>query len=262
MMNRNSVEIESDGKVGIIRLNDPATLNAMTVQMVEAFGLALDDLLPNSRAILVTGAGRAFCSGANLSVSPVEPTDGSRVDFGLALETHLNPLMSRLRNLPVPWISMVRGAAAGAGCALALAADMIVASETAYFMQAFTRVGLVPDAGSSHLLVRTIGRPRAMEMMMLGERVPARQALTWGLVNQVLPDDELEEAGRRLAARLAEGPRSLSMVRDLAWSAVDQDWDVSLEHERNMQRKAGYTRDVGEGINAFLEKRPAAFEGR
>jgi 2-(1,2-epoxy-1,2-dihydrophenyl)acetyl-CoA isomerase len=262
MTERTTLDLDWSGEVAIIRLNDPATLNAITLAMVESFDAALDEVVGRARALIVTGAGKGFCSGANLGGGMGErAADPAQVDAGLALETHLNPLMSKLRSLPVPWISSVRGAAAGAGASIALAADMIVASETAFFMQAFARIGLVPDAGSSHLLVRTIGRPRAMELMMLGDRLPAKTALEWGLVNRVVPDAELEAASMELAGRLAGGAASLNLIRQLAWTAVDGGWDTSLSTERELQRTAGRTADHREGIKAFLAKRPAAFRG-
>jgi 2-(1,2-epoxy-1,2-dihydrophenyl)acetyl-CoA isomerase len=186
----------------------------------------------------------------------------ARCDPTAILETHVNPLMSKLRNLPVPWICAVRGAAAGVGASLALAADLIVAGESAYFLQAFTRIGLVPDGGSSHLLVKTIGRVRAMELMLLAERLPAARALEWGLINRVVADAVLEDEAFKLASQLARGPAiALGLARQLAWSAVDEDWETVLKRERGAQCIAGRTRDADEGINAFIEKRTAVFNG-
>lgn len=249
--------VEHRGDVGIIRMNDPVTLNAVTVQSCEELDAALDELTGSSRAIVLTSEGRGFCSGASLDPNIPLPDD-----FGLLLETHINPLMTRLRDLPVPWITAVRGPAAGVGCALALAADLIVASEDAYFLQAFVRIGLVPDGGSSHLLMRSIGRPRAMEMMMLGERIPAARALDWGLVSRVVPEQELEPTAIGLAERLASGPtRTLGLIRKVAWTAVDQDWNTVLHVERAEQNFAGRSRDARDAIVAFQEKRPAVFTG-
>jgi 2-(1,2-epoxy-1,2-dihydrophenyl)acetyl-CoA isomerase len=234
----------------------------VTVGMIEAFEAALDEVEAKARAMVLTGAGRAFCSGANLSAGTGEAQDPDDYDAGLILDSHINPLMSRLRDLKLPWITAVRGAAAGVGASLALAADMILASDTAYFLQAFPRIGLVPDGGSSHLLVRTLGRPRAMEMMLLGERLPAATALSWGLINRLVPDDQLDAAAAELAQRLADGAASLKLIRRLAWTAVDEDWSASLAAERALQREAGRTRDHREGVAAFLGKRAAQFEGR
>lgn len=249
--------VERRGDIGIVRMNDPATLNAVTVRSCEELDAAFADLSKSARAIILTGEGRGFCSGANL-----DPNIPLRDDFGEILETHINPLMTRLRDLPVPWISAVRGAAAGVGCALALAADLIVASETAYFLQAFVRIGIVPDGGSSHLLMRAIGRARAMEMMLLGEKVPAAQALEWGMINRLTVDEELEPTALAIAEKLAKGPtKALGLIRKLGWTAADCDWDSALHTERTMQNIAGRSHDAREAIAAFQEKRPAVFTG-
>lgn len=257
-----TLSLEWDGAVAVVRLNDPASLNAVTVRMMEAFDAALDVVEDKARAMILTGAGRAFCSGANLSAGTGEAQDPDDYDAGIILDSHINPLMTRLRDLKVPWISAVRGAAAGVGASLALAADMIVASETAYFLQAFARIGLVPDGGSSHLLVRTLGRPRAMELMLLGERLPAARAMDWGLINRLVPDDQLDAVAAELAQRLAGGAASLTSIRRLAWTALDEDWPTALAVERALQREAGRTQDHREGVSAFLGKRAAQFEGR
>lgn len=250
------------GDVATIRLNDPARLNAITLEMVEELEKAIDQAALTARALILTGEGRAFCAGANLG-GGLTPTDGDgRPDAGSSLETHVNPLMTKLRNLPFPWISAVRGAAAGVGCSLALAADIVITSETAYFMQAFARIGLVPDGGSTWLLARAVGRVRAMEMMLLGERISAAKALDWGLVNTVVADDQLDAEAMTLATRLAAGPtRSLGLIRKAGWAAADMGWEDTLTNERNLQREAGYTADHAEGVAAFLEKRPARFTG-
>lgn len=252
------IEIEYRDAIALLRFNQPNTLNAMSLEMAEEVVRAVDEIEGAARALIVTGAGRAFCSGADLGKIP---DDLSEVDFGEALETHINPLMTRLRSLSIPWITAVRGAAAGVGCSIGLAGDMIVASETAYFLQAFSRIGLVPDGGSTHLLARTIGRPRAMEMMLLGEKVEASTALAWGLINRVVADDALEEEALALAQRLANGPRSLALTRTMVWHAIDADWQSALATERREQKVAGHSADAAEGISAFLQKRKAAFIG-
>jgi 2-(1,2-epoxy-1,2-dihydrophenyl)acetyl-CoA isomerase len=257
------IEIETRGDVGILRLNDPARLNAISLSMLEEIPIALDQLVASSRALLITGNGRAFCSGAALDGGLVEfDPDLSQRDAGLILQTHINPLMARLRALPIPWITAVRGAAAGFGVALALAGDLVVASEDAYFLQAFARVGLVPDGGATHLLVRTVGRVRAMELMLLAEPLRAAQAQQWGLVNRVVPNAELEQHALALATRLAQGPgAALRMIRRAAWQALDADWQSALQAEREAQRAAGRNPDAEEGRQAFLGKRPPVFTG-
>lgn len=255
------IETECKDGIGIVRLNDPATLNALDLAMVEAIGMALDTL-SDSRCIVLTGAGKAFSSGANLQGGGNAGAAADDLDMGSTLESHINPLMTRLRDLPVPWISSVRGAAAGVGCALALAADLIVASEESYFLQAFARIGLIPDGGSTFLLARAAGRVRAMEMILLGDRIPATRALDWGLINRVVPDDALEDETMTLATRLAAGPtKSLGYARRVAWTGAEAGWEESLAAERKLQREAGQTADFAEGVTAFLQKRPAAFTG-
>jgi 2-(1,2-epoxy-1,2-dihydrophenyl)acetyl-CoA isomerase len=261
-MSFNTLEVERQGSVAVIRLNDLSTLNALTMAMIDDVQRALDTLVNEARALIFTGAGRAFCSGAALNKN-LERGDGAEPDYGVLLHSHVNPLFSRLRELPIPWISSVRGPAAGVGCSLALAADMIVASETACFIQAFAKVGLVPDGGSSYLLSRAIGRVRAMEMMLLGDKVEAGQALDWGLINRVVPDEQLEDTAMKIALRLADGPTlSLGHIRRNAWKALDDDWDTALRAEREAQKAVSPTEDVEEGIAAFMEKRTAKFRGR
>jgi 2-(1,2-epoxy-1,2-dihydrophenyl)acetyl-CoA isomerase len=217
-----------------------------------------------ARAILITGEGRGFCSGANLSAGPAtRSADGDgKPDAGGALETVYNPLVTFIREAPVPIVTAVNGAAAGVGCSLALLGDLIVAAESAYFLQAFRRIGLVPDGGSTYLLPRMIGRARAMEMALLGERIPAAQALEWGLVNRVVPDAELMSTAMGLAQALATGPGSLGLTRQIINLSLDSEWAEQLHRERLAQRVAGKSADFAEGVRAFLEKRPAVFGGR
>jgi 2-(1,2-epoxy-1,2-dihydrophenyl)acetyl-CoA isomerase len=255
------IELERDGDVAIIRLNDPATLNAVTVQTIEEIDAALDEIKGSARAMILTGAGRGFCSGANLSSGMGGRTDGP-VDSGSVLETHINPLMLRLRDVPFPWVSAVKGSAAGVGCSFALAADIVICGESAFFLQAFARIGLVPDGGSSWLLARSIGRARAMEMMLLGERITAAKALEWGMINRLVPDEQVMPAALELAKALGAGPtQSLAMIRRMAWSAADASFEEAMTTERNNQRIAGATKDHREGVMAFLAKRPAQFTG-
>jgi 2-(1,2-epoxy-1,2-dihydrophenyl)acetyl-CoA isomerase len=260
-MTTTGMTLDWDGQIAILRMNDPATLNAVTLASIETFSDLLDEAAGRARAMILTGAGRAFCSGANIGMGMEGRMEGADYDAGETLDTHINPLMTRLRNLPMPWITAVNGAAAGVGASLALAGDMIIAGESAFFLQAFSRIGLSPDGGSSHLLVRTVGRARATELMMLGERLPAVKALEWGLINRVVPDAELTEAALALAQRLANGAYSQRLIRQLAWSAVDADWETALAEERAAQRTAGRSADHREGVRAFMEKRPTAFTG-
>jgi 2-(1,2-epoxy-1,2-dihydrophenyl)acetyl-CoA isomerase len=265
-MDFQQIQVEIRGAVGILRLNAPDKLNALTPLMVSEISTAIDHIAQHCRAMIITGAGRAFCSGASLDpknpLSPVDQDPSAR-DLGLVLEQQLNPIMLKLKNLDIPWISAVRGAAAGFGASLALAADMILASETAYFAQIFSKIGLVPDGGASHLLSRTIGRVRTMELMFLGNRLSAENALAWGLVNRVVNDTQLEEQAFSLATTLANGPsQALGMTRKAIWAATDDSWELTLKNEREQQKIAGRSIEFDEGLAAFTEKRPAAFNGQ
>jgi 2-(1,2-epoxy-1,2-dihydrophenyl)acetyl-CoA isomerase len=254
------VEYELTRNVAVVRLNDPATLNALTPDVVSALHAAADRAGREARAMVICGAGRGFCSGWNLSA--MGPASDGPPDAGLALETYVNPFMRALRDLPIPWISAVHGAAAGVGASIALAADLIVAGESAYFLQAFRRIGLVPDGGATWLLAQSAGRARAMELMLLGDKLPAPKALEWGLINRVVPDGEVQAAGLALAQELADGPtRALALIRRAAWAAASSDLDAALATERHLQTAAGRTADFAEGVRAFLEKRPARFTG-
>jgi 2-(1,2-epoxy-1,2-dihydrophenyl)acetyl-CoA isomerase len=247
--------------VALITLSDPATLNAISVEMTGELTVFFQRATEEARAIVLTGEGRAFSSGANLA-SGAPPVDAEgQPDLGGRLEKTFNPFVTMLRDLPIPYVTAVNGAAAGIGCSFALLGDLIVAGESAYFLQAFRRIGLVPDGSATYHLPRMIGRVRAMEMMLLGERIPARQAFEWGLVNRCVPDAELLPTAKALALELANGPASLGMIRRLAWASLDNSWDEQLQAERQAQRQAGRTEDFREGVQAFFEKRPAKFKG-
>jgi 2-(1,2-epoxy-1,2-dihydrophenyl)acetyl-CoA isomerase len=250
-------------KIATVSLSDPATMNAagvdLVIELADAFKALADD--KSVRAVILTGEGRGFCSGANLSGgTPGASADGPR-DSGSGLKQYYNPFMTLLRDFPKPIVTAVNGAAAGVGCSLALVGDIIVAGESAYFLQAFRRIGLVPDGGSTYLLPRMIGRARAMEMTLLGERVPAAQALEWGLINRCVPDADLMAEATKYARALADGPGSLALTRKLIWKSLDTAWAEQLEAEADTQTIAGRSQDFIEGVKAFLEKRPAQFAG-
>lgn len=253
--------VETDGDVAVIRLNDPKTMNAITSALATELKETIEACSKTSRAILLASGERAFCSGANLSGGTVQPGDPN-ADAGAALETHFNPLMMAIRDCPVPIVSAVRGAAAGVGSSMSLAADMIVAGKSAYFMLAFARIGLVPDGGATWLLTRAAGRARAMEMMLLAEKIPAETALEWGLINRLVEDDAIDSTAMELAKRLAAGPQpAIALIRKQAWLAADGTFQEVLQAEREHQRDAGRSKDFAEGVSAFLEKRPAKFGG-
>ena len=255
----------ADG-IGVITLADPSTLNAAGLDLMDelqqAFAAMKAD--PTVRCVVLTGEGRGFCSGANLSGRgpAAETPDPEGPDAGASLEAVYNPFVTSLREYPVPIVTAVNGVAAGVGCSLALMGDIIVAAESAYFLQAFRRIGLVPDGGSTYLLPRLIGKARAMEMALLGDKVPAKTALDWGLVNRCVADDQLMATAMELAKALATGPKALGAIRKLVWESLDEEWAAQLHAERLAQKTAGRTEDSREGILAFLQKRPAEFKGR
>lgn len=249
--------VERRGDVLVFTLNRPERLNAAPPGLFDAIRAALADL-GDARAVLLTGAGRAFCSGADLGGALPGPDA-----VHAALAEHYNPALLALAELPVPVVSAVRGAAAGIGCSLALAADFCVASETAYFLQAFVNIGLVPDGGASWMLPRLIGRARALEMMLLGERVAAAQACDWGMIHRVVADDSLDAEALALAERLAAGPTvALGLMRRAVARALECDYAAALAGEADDQRTARGTADAAEGGRAFLEKRRPEFTGR
>jgi 2-(1,2-epoxy-1,2-dihydrophenyl)acetyl-CoA isomerase len=252
------------GDVAVITMMDPSTMNAAGLDMVLELQDAFARAAKSARAIVFTGEGRGFCSGANLTAGGGlgNSPDPSQFDAGAALDSHYNPLVTQIRDLPIPIVTAVNGAAAGVGCSFALLGDLIIAGQSAYFLQAFRRIGLVPDGGSTYMLMRAVGRARAMEMMLLGEKIPADKALEWGLINRVVPDQELGQAALALATELASGPtKSLGLIRKAGWESLDNGWADQIRLERELQRDAGRTAGFREGVTGFLTKTKAIFSG-
>lgn len=251
-----------DGNVAILKFNHPEVMNAVGGQMLDDFSEALMDLRDsNARALLLTGEGRGFCAGANLSDGD-RNNPKRRQQSGDGLRERYHPILLKLRDLPMPIVTAVNGAAAGVGMSFAVMGDIVCASRNAFFLQAFTRIGLVPDGGSTFLLPRLIGWGRALELSLLAERLPAEQALEWGLINRLFDDQEtLMSGAMEIARKLANGPRSIAMTRQLYWQSVHNSYEQQLDLEAKTQNEAGTTRDFKEGVAAFLEKRDAKFSG-
>lgn len=260
-MSFETIRLEHVGPVAKIVLNRPERLNACPPDMAVEISDALA-MLGDARAVLLTGEGRAFCSGADLSSTGKRSISGGAGSYKALTEAY-NPLILKLSRLPLPVVVAVNGPAAGVGCSLALAGDFTLAAMSAYFLQAFVNIGLVPDGGSTWILPRLIGKARAMQMMMLGERIGAEQAHEWGLIYKAVDDAALQDEALALATRLAHGPTvALGTLRQNLARAVESDLATTLLVEAEGQRKAGDSADAAEGIRAFLEKRKPAFTGR
>ncbi|HEY0070627.1 MAG TPA: enoyl-CoA hydratase-related protein [Chloroflexia bacterium] len=260
-MDYETILYDIDEGVLTITLNRPDVLNAfnrkMTDELQDAFKRAERD--SEVRCIVLTGAGGAFSSGEDLKSRSAEGDS----DFGSTLRQRYNPLVSKMRNIEKPVLGSINGVAAGAGCSIALACDLRIASDKARFMEVFVRVGLVPDSGSSFFLPRLVGLGRALEMAFLGDEMGADEALRTGLVNRVVPAEELESATRELALRLAKAPtKAIGLAKRAINRALTMDLDQALDYEVYGQETAGASEDHKEGIAAFLEKRTPNFTGR
>lgn len=247
-----------------ITLNRPDRLNSfndeMHHQLSEALTLAERD--ETVRCVLITGAGRGFCAGQDLNDRNVS-VEQAAPDLGLSVERFYNPLIRRLSALPKPIVCAVNGVAAGAGAALALACDIVVAADNASFIQSFCKLGLVPDSGGSWYLPRLAGHARAMGMALLGDKISAQQALEWGMIWQVVAAAELAEHCNRMARQLATQPTyGLGLIKKALYSSASNTLDQQLDLERDLQRLGGRSADYREGVSAFFAKRPANFSGK
>jgi 2-(1,2-epoxy-1,2-dihydrophenyl)acetyl-CoA isomerase len=260
-----SVLVERRGAVTLLTLNRPDRLNAfttdMTTRLSEAFAEAAQDKAV--RVIVLTGAGRGFCAGQDLSERSVAPGASERVDVGESIETRFNPLVRQMRAARKPIVAAVNGVAAGAGANIALACDIVVAAKSASFIQSFVKIGLLPDCGGTWFLPHHLGPARAMALAMTAEPLPAEKAAEWGLIWKTVDDGELMGQAMGLADRLAaQSPSALAAIKQAVHSAASRTLDEALDHERDAQRELGYGDDFAEGVAAFLEKRAPRFGGR
>ena len=247
-----------------ITLNRPEKLNAFIPEMHavlrEALQRAADE--PAIRAVLVTGAGRGFCAGQDLSERDVSP-GAAPIDLAVSLGSNYNPLVRRMRALPKPIVCAVNGVAAGAGANLALACDVVLAARSASFVQAFSRLGLIPDAGGTYFLPRLVGTARAMGLALLAERLSAEEAENWGLIWKAVEDEDLMSEATELARKLASGPtKGYGLLKKALYASPGNLLDAQLDLERDLQREAGLSEDYREGVSAFKEKRQPSFKGR
>lgn len=259
------VRVESQGPVRRLTLNRPAALNSFTGAMHGELMAALNAAAADGtvRCVVITGAGRGFCAGQDLNDPGMIPVAGSLPDVGAVIERHYRPLALRLQSMPVPVVAAVNGVAAGAGANLALNCDLVVAARSASFIQAFSKIGLIPDAGGTWLLPRLVGRARALGLAMTGDKLPAEEAQRIGLIWQCVDDAALGDTVAALAARLAALPsRALAATRQALDAAQQMDYDTALQAEARVQGELGRQHDFLEGVAAFQARRPPVFTDR
>jgi 2-(1,2-epoxy-1,2-dihydrophenyl)acetyl-CoA isomerase len=260
-----SILYEKDGGVLTITLNRPDKLNALTDQMLGELNDAFktsdrDDVV---RVIVLTGAGRGFCPGQDLGEAQQRGGEDGHISFGEHLRATYNPLISRMRGHSKPIIAAINGVAAGAGMSLAMACDLRIAAESASFLQAFVKIGLIPDSGSTWMLPRLVGRTKALELMLTGKKISAQEALDIGLVNSVVPDADLMLSVGEMASGFATAPtKAIGYIKRAVEFATTSTLEAALENEADFQELAGRTRDYQEGVAAFLEKRLVHFKGQ
>ncbi len=262
-MNDTSILVDKRAGYRVITLNRPDRLNAFNEAMHLALRAALDDAGRDEscRALLITGAGRGFCTGQDLNDRLAKP--GEQVVLGGTLEQFYNPLVRKIRSLPFPVVAAVNGVAAGAGCNIALACDIVIAARSASFLQAFARVGLIPDSGGTWILPRLVGMARARGLALLAEPLPADKAESWGLIWKAVDDAALMSEAEKLCLHFAGAPtQGLALIKRALDAAMTNGLDAQLDLERDSQRAASLTPDYAEGVRAFMEKRKPNFTGR
>jgi 2-(1,2-epoxy-1,2-dihydrophenyl)acetyl-CoA isomerase len=258
----NFILAEIDNGVMKITLNRPDVLNSFNLDMARELHAALDEARAAKpvRCVLLTGAGRGFCAGQDLSAVPLEGE--GKLDLGIIVRQTYNPVITAIRKLDMPVVCAVNGVAAGAGANLAIACDIVIAAESASFIQSFAKIGLIPDTAGTFFLPRTIGLPLATALMMTGEKITAARAAEIGMIYRVVPNDQLASEAMKLAQTLAEMPtRGLALTKRALNASMDNNLDSQLELEEELQRQAGRTRDFEEGVAAFKEKRSPVFRG-
>jgi 2-(1,2-epoxy-1,2-dihydrophenyl)acetyl-CoA isomerase len=264
-MNYETIQLDMRGKVGVIILNRPESLNALTTQVGQEFLAAVAEARDRgARAIIVTGAGRAFCAGGDLrEMQKMAEQEGKVEAFFDEPLRLLNECILLIRRAPLPFLAAVNGAASGGGCNLALACDLVIAGESARFNQAFIKIGLVPDCGGTFILPRLVGWKRATELMITGDVISSSRALEMGMINAVVPDDELISQALAMAEKLAQAPTAaIGRIKELLEASATNDYGGQLDLERKVQIQSGKTKDFREGVAAFLEKRLPKFVGQ
>jgi len=258
-MDYQTISVEITNGLGILTLNRPDKMNALTAQMRAEIAFAMRDMATQARVIVLTGAGRAFCTGQDLGDSG----DATQLDLERTLRDEYAPMLEAIYDCPVPTIAAINGPAAGAGANLALSADVVIATESAYFLQAFTRIGLMPDAGGTWYMPRQMGLAKAMGAALFADKISARQADAWGMIWEAIEDDKFDAHWRAQAAKLAVGPTAAyAAVKKAIRGSFDNTLPEQLSTEAHLQGECGKSRDFREGVLAFMEKRPAKFEGR
>jgi 2-(1,2-epoxy-1,2-dihydrophenyl)acetyl-CoA isomerase len=253
----------ADG-VAKLTLNRPDKLNSFNTAMHDQLRAALQTIKQDQtvRTLLLTGAGRGFCAGQDLSDRNVA-ADAAPPDLGHTLDTYYNPLVRTLRALPIPVICAVNGVAAGAGANIALACDIVLAARSANFIQAFCKIGLMPDSGGTYFLPRLVGSARAMGLALLGDKLSAEQAEQWGLIWKCIEDDKLQEEAMKLARHFASQPtKGLGFIKQGIYASPNNSLDAQLNLERDLQKMAGQSEDYREGVTAFMQKRSPLFKGK